>query len=212
MATNLKAVENNSENIELNAENFKIGIVVSEWNKEITEALLKGVENTLAKYGAKEENIIVKYVPGSFELTLGAAFFIKYTDVDAVIVLGSVIKGETPHFDYVCQGVTQGITTLNIKHNLPVIFGVLTTNNLEQAQERAGGKLGNKGEECALAALKMIQLQDTFIDDAEFDDYVRDLWDSDFDDDDIFNDEDDLDFENDDIYDNDIYDDDDDLK
>ena len=107
----------------------------------------------------KEENILKKFVPGSFELTLGAQFMAEYTEVDAIICLGSVIRGETPHFDYICRGVTHGITELNLTYNMPVIFGVLTTDTLQQAKERAGGKHGNKGDEAAVAAIKMAVLQ-----------------------------------------------------
>lgn len=139
-----------------NAESMKFGIVVSEWNYNITGALLKGAYNTLIRHGAKEENILVKTVPGSFELTFGANQIIESCDVDAVIVLGCVIKGDTPHFDYVCMGVTQGITELNANGDIPVIFGLLTTNTMEQAEDRCGGKLGNKGDECAITAIKMI--------------------------------------------------------
>ncbi len=139
-----------------NAENMKFGIVVSEWNHTITGALLKGAYKTLLKHGAKEENILVKTVPGSFELTFGANQIIENCEVDAIIVLGCVIKGDTPHFDYVCMGVTQGITELNLTGDIPVIFGLLTTNTMEQAEERSGGKLGNKGDECAITAIKMI--------------------------------------------------------
>lgn len=138
---------------------MKFGIVVSEWNSEVTEALLKGAVHTLRKCGCAEHNILIKYVPGTFELTLGAQFFAEYTDVDAVIVLGCVIQGETRHFDFVCQGVTQGITQLMISWNMPVAFGVLTTENLQQAFDRAGGKYGNKGDEAAATAVKMVRLQ-----------------------------------------------------
>ncbi len=141
------------------AENMKFGIVVAEWNYHITTALAKGAIDTLMKHGCKEENIQVKHVPGSFELTLGGQFFAEYTDVDAVLLLGSVIQGETPHFDYICQGTTQGATELNTKYNMPFIFGVLTTLNEKQALERAGGKLGNKGDEAAITAIKMVALQ-----------------------------------------------------
>ncbi|MBN1925143.1 MAG: 6,7-dimethyl-8-ribityllumazine synthase [Prolixibacteraceae bacterium] len=141
------------------AEKMKFGIVIAEWNYHITSAMAKGAIETLIKHGCKEENIRVKHVPGSFELTLGGQFFAEYTDVDAILLIGSVIKGETPHFDYICQGVTQGATELNMKYNLPVIFGLLTTLNEKQALERAGGKLGNKGDEAAITAIKMIALQ-----------------------------------------------------
>jgi 6,7-dimethyl-8-ribityllumazine synthase len=138
---------------------MKFGIVVAEWNSEITEALYRGAYTTLLKHGAKEENIIRKYVPGTFELTLGAQLIAQNTDVDAVIVLGCVIQGETRHFDFICQGITQGITTLNMDYSMPFIFGVLTTENQQQALDRAGGKHGNKGDEAAVTAIKMVSLQ-----------------------------------------------------
>ena len=124
------------------AEKMKFGIVVSEWNYNIT--------------GAKDENILVKTVPGSFELTFGANQLIEYSEVDAVIAIGCVVRGDTPHFDYVCMGATQGITQLNASGDVPVIYGLITTNTMEQAEDRAGGKLGNKGDECAITAIKMI--------------------------------------------------------
>lgn len=161
MATNLKNLSDYDPTLVPSAKGMKFGIVVSEWNQEITEALLNGAYNTLVKHGAKEENILVVRVPGSFELTHGARHLIKKTDVDAVICLGCVIKGDTPHFDYVCQGVTQGITQLNVKYKKPVIFGVLTTNDEQQAKDRAGGKLGNKGDEGAITAIKMVSLVKT---------------------------------------------------
>ncbi len=138
------------------ATEMKFGIVVSEWNHNITGALLQGAYDTLVKHGAKPENIIIKYVPGSFELTYGANQLIENCDIDAVIALGCVVKGDTPHFDYVCMGVTQGITQLNATGDVPVIFGLLTTNTMEQAEARSGGVLGNKGDECAITAIKMI--------------------------------------------------------
>lgn len=141
------------------AEKMKFGIVVAEWNYPITGALAQGALDTLKKHGALDENITVKHVPGSFELTLGGQFFAEYTDVDAIILLGCVIQGGTPHFDYICQGVTEGATKLNMNYNLPVIFGVLTTNTEQQAIDRAGGILGNKGDEAAVTAIKMVALQ-----------------------------------------------------
>ena len=146
---------------------MKFGIVVSEWNYEVTGALERGAVETLRKHGVSDENILVKHVPGSFELTLGGQFFAEYTDVDAVILLGCVIQGETRHFDFICQGVAKGATDLNIKYNLPVIFGVLTTENQQQALDRAGGKMGNKGDEAAVTALKMVALQNSFEDGIE---------------------------------------------
>ncbi|MDX9812977.1 MAG: 6,7-dimethyl-8-ribityllumazine synthase [Bacteroidales bacterium] len=141
------------------ASDMRFGIVVSDWNYEITGALLDGAVNTLIKHGVSPDEIVVKHVPGSFELTLGAQFIAEYDDPDAVICLGCVIQGETPHFTFICQGVTQGITQLNLEYNIPFIFGVLTTDNQQQAADRAGGKLGNKGDEAALTALKMAALQ-----------------------------------------------------
>jgi 6,7-dimethyl-8-ribityllumazine synthase len=134
---------------------MRFGIVVSDWNSDITWSLLDGAVATLKKHGASDDNIIVKHVPGSFELTLGAQFLAEYDDLDAVICLGCVIQGETPHFTFICQGVTQGITQLNLEYNIPFIFGVLTTNTLQQAVDRAGGKHGNKGDEAAITAIKM---------------------------------------------------------
>jgi 6,7-dimethyl-8-ribityllumazine synthase len=137
---------------------MSVGIVVSDWNPAVTHGMLRGAVDTLLRNGVKEDSIFVRHVPGSFELIYGASAMsiCHHFDVDAIIVLGCVIRGETPHFDYVCQGVTTGIAKLNAEAEKPVIFGLLTTDNLEQAQERAGGKLGNKGAECAVDAIKMI--------------------------------------------------------
>lgn len=141
------------------AKTMRFGIVVSDWNNEITWALLKGAVDTLKKHGTIEQNIVVKHVPGSFELPLGGQFIAEYDDVDAVICLGCVIQGETPHFTYVCQGVSHGISSLSLEYNIPFIFGVLTTDTLQQAIDRAGGKHGNKGDEAAITAIKMAALQ-----------------------------------------------------
>jgi 6,7-dimethyl-8-ribityllumazine synthase len=141
------------------AAKMRFGIVVSDWNHEVTKALLEAATNTLKKHGATDKNIVIRHVPGSFELTIGAQFLAEYDDLDAIICLGCVIQGETPHFNYICQGVTQGIVQLNLEYNLPFIFGVLTTLNIEQALERAGGRLGNKGDEAAVTAIKMAALQ-----------------------------------------------------
>lgn len=138
---------------------MKFGVVVAEWNHQITGALAKGAVDTLIRHGALEDDIVLKYVPGTFELTLGGQFMAEYADVDAIILLGCVIQGETRHFDFICQGVTQGAIDLNLKYNLPVIFGVLTTDNEQQALDRAGGRLGNKGDEAAITAIKMVALQ-----------------------------------------------------
>lgn len=144
------------------AQNMRFGIVVAEWNQEITFELAKGAVETLKKHGASEENIVVKYVPGSFELPLGAQYFAEMDNVDAVILLGCVVQGETRHFDYICDGVTQGTINLNLKYNKPFIFGVLTTDNQQQALDRAGGKHGNKGDEAAVTAIKMVALKSSF--------------------------------------------------
>ena len=141
------------------AGDMRFGIVVSDWNHDITGALLEGAVKTLLRFGASDNNIVVKHVPGSFEITLGAQFFAEYDDVDAVICLGCIIQGETPHFTYICQSVTQGITQLNMDYNIPFIFGILTTDNHQQAADRSGGKHGNKGIEAAITAIKMAALQ-----------------------------------------------------
>jgi len=138
------------------ASKMRIGIIVSQWNQPITEKLLDGARNTLEKLGVSPDNMPIFRVPGSFELTFGAQQLAKYGDVDAIIVLGCVIRGETSHYDYVCKAVTEGITRLNATQDIPVIFGLLTTENMQQAEDRAGGKSGNKGEESAITAIKMI--------------------------------------------------------
>ena len=155
MATALHILSNYDPNKVPDASNMCFGIVVSEWNPEITRALLDGAVGTLEKHGALPENIHIKTVPGSFELVYGAHQMTLNDGYDAIIILGSVIRGETPHFDYICQGVTQGIAQLNATSQIPVIYGLLTTNDLRQAQDRAGGRLGNKGNECAVVAIKM---------------------------------------------------------
>ena len=150
----LKSVTSKSK---LNLGSRKIAIVVSEWNEEITESLYEGAYQALIELGLKAKNITRKNVPGSFELSLGAQWMAQRKDVAAVVCLGCVIKGETPHFDYICQAVANGITNVNLKYNKPVAFGVLTTLNKKQALERAGGKYGNKGEEAALTVVKMLE-------------------------------------------------------
>jgi 6,7-dimethyl-8-ribityllumazine synthase len=141
------------------AKGMRFGIVVSEWNTNITEALYLGAYETLLNCGALPKDIFRADVPGSFELTLGAQLIAQQKQVDAVICIGCVIQGETRHFDFICDAVANGITQLNIKLNLPVIFGVLTTNNMAQAAARAGGRHGNKGVEAAVSAIKMVALQ-----------------------------------------------------
>jgi len=144
------------------AHDMKFGIVLAEWNSSVTDALLNGAIQTLKECHVAEENIIVKHVPGSIELTSASRMFAEYTDVDSVIVIGCVVQGETKHFDYVCDSVTQGITELNIKYPTPFIFCVLTTSTIQQALDRAGGIHGNKGSECALTAVKMVELKRSF--------------------------------------------------
>lgn len=140
------------------AKNFRFGMVVSEWNSKITRKLHKGAKDTLLRCGALEENILSWNVPGSFEIVFGCKKMIESEDLDAVIAIGSVIKGETKHFDFICSGVTKGIVDLNIKHNTPIIFCVLTDFTEQQSIDRSGGKLGNKGVECAFTAIKMASL------------------------------------------------------
>jgi 6,7-dimethyl-8-ribityllumazine synthase len=144
------------------ASDMRVGIVVSEWNKNITEKLLEGACNTLEKHGVNPGNMIVKRVPGSFELTYGARKLAENRELDAVIILGCVVRGDTPHFDYVCSGVTQGITELNLMYDMPFVFGLLTTDTMQQSEERAGGKYGNKGDEAAITAIKMIDYTCSF--------------------------------------------------
>lgn len=139
---------------------YRIGIIVAEWNSEITNALANGAIETLLHHEVIEQNIRLVHVPGSFELTTGAdLMLLNDTTLDAVICIGCVIQGETRHFDFICQAVSQGITNVSIKHEKPVIFSLLTTNNMQQAIDRAGGTHGNKGIEGAVTALKMIALQ-----------------------------------------------------
>jgi 6,7-dimethyl-8-ribityllumazine synthase len=158
VASSLKNLSNHDSESVPSAAGMKFGVIVSEWNTEITEALFNGVNETLLKYGARIEDIVRRNVPGSFELTLGAQLMANRNEFDAIICLGVVIQGETKHFDFICDAVGHGITKLNIKYNLPVIFGVLTTNSIEEAIERAGTKAGNKGFDCSLAVLEMIHV------------------------------------------------------
>ncbi len=145
-----------------NGADFRIGIVVSEWNPDITLNLLEGAKTALTDNGVKEENIAIRFVPGAFELPLGAQFFCEKGKVDGVITIGVVIQGETKHFDFVCDGATQGIKDVNLKYNTPVAFCLLTDNNIQQSIDRSGGKHGNKGIECAIACMKMIALKKSF--------------------------------------------------
>jgi 6,7-dimethyl-8-ribityllumazine synthase len=137
---------------------YKVGIVTSQWNSAITDALLKGALETLAAYGVKQENILTHSVPGSFELSLGAQFLANKGNIFGVIALGCIIQGETKHFDFISQAVANGITNVALKYNKPVIFGVLTTDTQQQAEDRSGGKHGNKGIEAAISLLQMLDL------------------------------------------------------
>lgn len=141
---------------------FRCAVAVASWNSEITEPLLDGALTVFREAGVAEDRIQVMRVPGSVELVNAAALAVEKLRPSAVIVLGCVIRGETPHFDYVCQSVTQGVTLLNSKGGTPVIFGLVTTENMQQALDRAGGRLGNKGAEAAAAAIAMANLHTEF--------------------------------------------------
>ena len=141
---------------------LRFAVLVSEWNSPITGKLKEGACGALLKYGAKTENILVVNVPGSFELIYAARRIIESVKPNAVIAIGCVVRGDTPHFDYVCSGVTQGFAQLNAEGDIPCIFGLLTTDNLQQAIDRSGGKFGNKGDEYAVTAIKMAHLANTF--------------------------------------------------
>lgn len=159
MASSLHNLSDYDINSVPSAEDMRFGIVVSEWNNNITSALLQGAYDTLLRHGAKEENIRVMTVPGSFELVYGSSQMVKSGKVDAVIAIGCVIRGETPHDRYICQGVTAGLAQLNAAQDVPVIYGLITTLDMQQAEDRAGGKLGNKGDECAVTAIKMVDFK-----------------------------------------------------
>lgn len=159
MATENKNLSNYDKNAIPNAKDFRFGIVVSEWNDKITNGLFAGAEAALLDCGALPENIIRWNVPGSFELVYGSKRMIDTQKPDVVIAIGCVIKGETMHFEFVCEGVTQGIKDLNIHTDVPVIFCLLTDNNEQQSMDRSGGKHGNKGVEAAIAAIKMADLR-----------------------------------------------------
>lgn len=156
MASNLKNLSDYSDKNITDMSKKKFAIVVSEWNEEVTESLYQGAYETLISQGASKENIIKKMVPGSFELSMGAQWMAQKEEIDAVICLGCVIQGETRHFDFICDAVAHGITNVSLKYNKPVIFGVLTPNTQKQALDRAGGKHGNKGDEAAITAVKML--------------------------------------------------------
>ena len=138
------------------AEGMRFGIVVADWNDRYTYAMADAAIATLQRHGAQKDDIIVKHVPGSFELVYGAARMVRSERFDAVIAIGCVIRGDTPHFDYICQGTTQGLADINREGRVPVVYGLLTCNDMEQAEARSGGMLGNKGDECAITAIKMV--------------------------------------------------------
>ena len=156
MASNQKNLSEYSQKNIKDISASKLAIVVSEWNEDVTEALYQGAYETLVGNGAKKENIIRKNVPGSFELSLGAQWMAEIEDIDAIICIGCVVQGETKHFDFICDAVANGITNVSLKYNKPVIFGILTPNTQKQALDRAGGKYGNKGDEAAITAIKML--------------------------------------------------------
>ena len=158
MATKEKNLSAKSVKSTSDMSSKKIAIVISEWNEEITDSLYEGAFNTLVQNGIQKQNIIKAYVPGSFELSLGAQKMAQKKNVEAVICLGCVIQGETRHFEFICQSVAQGLKDVALKFNKPVIFGVLTTDTFQQALDRAGGKYGNKGDEAAITAIKMLDL------------------------------------------------------
>jgi len=141
-----------------NVASKNIAIVISEWNKEITDSLYEGAYNSLKENGIQKKNIITVHVPGSFELSLGAQKMAKKKNIDAVICLGCVIQGETRHFEFICQSVAQGLKDVALKFDKPVVFGVLTSDTYQQALDRAGGKYGNKGDEAAITAIKMLNI------------------------------------------------------
>ncbi|TAE79169.1 MAG: 6,7-dimethyl-8-ribityllumazine synthase [Bacteroidetes bacterium] len=159
MSTQHKNLSTTSLQADKAFKKYCIGIVVAEWNTDVTGALLAGAMEYLQSLGVKEKNIIIHHVPGSFELPLGAQFLAAQKSIDAVITLGCVIQGETRHFDFICNACAQGVMDVGLAFNIPVVFGVLTTNTQEQALERAGGKHGNKGVEAAETALKMLSLK-----------------------------------------------------
>ena len=162
MATEGRNLSEYNKEVIPSGADFKIGIVVSEWNDSITLNLLEGAKNALLENGVKEHNIIVRFVPGAYELPLGSQFMCKNETIDGVIAIGAVIQGETKHFDFVCEAATLGIKDVNLKFNTPISFCLLTDNTMQQSIDRSGGKHGNKGIECAITCLKMIALKKSF--------------------------------------------------
>jgi len=158
MASNLKNLSDFSHIQVSDAKDYKFGIVVSQWNAQVTGALLNGAIQGLLAHNTEEDNIEIVEVPGSYELISGADILLRDQTFDAIICLGCVIQGETRHFDFICDAVAHGVSNVALKYNKPVIFGVLTTDNLQQAEDRAGGKHGNKGEEAAITAIQMAHI------------------------------------------------------
>lgn len=158
MASALKNLSEYDEKNLASAEEMIFGIVVADWNKNITHALYEGAYDTLIKHGAKAENIHTLQVPGSFELPMGAKLSIKRDKPDAIICIGCVIKGETAHNEYINRSVSSALMQLSLMTDIPCIFGLLTPNDEQQAQDRAGGKHGNKGVEAAVTAIRMVEL------------------------------------------------------
>ncbi len=163
MATSQKSLSDYNRRDLPDAGRMRIGIVVSNWNSEITDNLLNGARSTLLNAGLLDANIPVHRVPGSFELPIAAQWMLNSGEVDGVIVLGSVIQGETRHFEFVCQAVANAVQEVNLKTGKPAIFGLLTDDNMEQARDRSGGKHGNKGVECAVAAIQMVALHKQYL-------------------------------------------------
>jgi 6,7-dimethyl-8-ribityllumazine synthase len=162
----------------------RVGIIVAEWNSEITFRLRDGAIDTLTKHGVAYEDIIVKYVPGAFELTKATEWMMRKYLVDSIIVIGCIVRGGTPHFEYICSAVSNGITNLNTQEFGCAVFGVLTVDTFEQGMERAGGAHGNKGVEAAVTALKMMALQDEMDEEDEIDSFLSEMDADDFDDED----------------------------
>jgi 6,7-dimethyl-8-ribityllumazine synthase len=161
MATHLKNLSTTNLEADKTFKKYSLGIAVADWNDSITHALLNGAIEFLKAKGVKEKNIHVKHIPGAFELPLAAQWLASQKNIEAVITLGCVIQGDTRHFDFICDACAHGVMNVGLQTNKPVIFGVLTTDNQKQAQERAGGKHGNKGIEAAETALKMLLVKET---------------------------------------------------
>ena len=159
MATSTNEPGNYDRTTVPDASAMRVGIVVSEWNRGITAKLLDAARSTLLECGVKPENITVENAPGSFELALAAQFLLDTLRIDGVICLGSIVRGETPHFDVICQATAHGIMSCGLRNSRPVIFGVLTDDSAEQAEARSGGSHGNKGIDAAIACIKMIALR-----------------------------------------------------